>query len=260
WVAAIPAAARRAMMIAATSAASATPITAGSSVIRIDDAQFAAIRLRLSQASSANAAAPPPSQADSPAGLDSQMRYSGAPACSGPRAVPGSRTAAYPVAMTIPASSTPPIASDAINVPSRGVPCVPRYARANSGCWPFRRSRPGLGRPAASGRAAASGPAGASGGGGAPGAGRGLWGRLGGHGEKFGGGRLAESGVLEAGQHPGQLADAAVVVQLDYSAHGNRAVAGLGDHQVVVGEGRDLGQVGHHDHLGEPGQPRQAAA
>src|SRR5262249_3620717 len=153
-------------------------------------------RLRLSQASSANAAAPPPSQADSPAGLDSQMRYSGAPACSGTRAVPGSRTAAYPVAMTMPASSTPPIASDAINVPSRRVPCVPRYAGANSGCWPFRRSRPGLERPAASGRAAASGAGGL----------------FGGHGEKFGGVRLAEFGVLEAGQHPGQLADAAVVV------------------------------------------------
>jgi len=53
-VAAIPAAAAwPAMMMAATSAASATHITAGSSVIRIDEAQFAAIRLRLSQASTA---------------------------------------------------------------------------------------------------------------------------------------------------------------------------------------------------------------
>ena len=120
-------------MIAATSAARATHITAGSSVMRIDDAHVAAIRLRLSQVSSANAAAPAPSQADSPARLDSQMPYSGVPACNGTRAVPGSRTAAYPVATTIPAKSTPPIASDAINVPSRGVPCVPRYARVNSG-------------------------------------------------------------------------------------------------------------------------------
>ena len=120
------------MMIAATSAASATHITAGSSVSRIDDAQFAAIRLRLSQASSANAAAPAASQADRPARLDSQRRYSGIPACNGTRAVPGSRTAAYPVTTIMPASSTPPIASDAINVPSRGVACVPRYAPAKS--------------------------------------------------------------------------------------------------------------------------------
>lgn len=81
-------------MIAATSAASATNITAGSSVTRIDAAQFTAIWLRLSQASTANATAPAASQAASPARLDSQRLYSGVPACSGTRASPGSRTAA----------------------------------------------------------------------------------------------------------------------------------------------------------------------
>lgn len=109
-------------MIAATSAASTTHITAGSSVTRSDGDQFAAARLRHTEASTANATAPAASQTDSPARLGSHTLHSGLPACNGTRASPGSRTTAYPAATIIPASSSPPTTSDAINVPSRPAP------------------------------------------------------------------------------------------------------------------------------------------
>src|SRR5215470_15008994 len=72
--------------------------------------------------------------------------------------------------------------------------------------------------------------------------------------------RPAELGVLETGQHPGQLAYPALVVQAGHTAADDRAVAGLLHHQVVVRERGHLGQVGDHDDLREPGQPGQPAA
>src|SRR6202034_2282654 len=79
-------------------------------------------------------------------------------------------------------------------------------------------------------------------------------GLVGGHGEELGRVGLAELRVLEAGQHPRQLADAGLVVQADHAGAGDRSVAGLGHDQVVVGERGDLGQVGDDDDLGEPGE------
>src|SRR5690348_10430934 len=70
----------------------------------------------------------------------------------------------------------------------------------------------------------------------------------------------AELGILEARQHPGQLAHPALLVQAGHAAAGDRAVAGLLHHQVVVRERGHLGQVGDDDNLREPGQPGQPAA
>jgi hypothetical protein len=50
-------------------------------------------------------------------------------------------------------------------------------------------------------------------------------GLVGGHREELGRVGLAELGVLEAGQHPRQLADAGLVVQPDHARAGDRAVA-----------------------------------
>ncbi len=69
---------------------------------------------------------------------------------------------------------------------------------------------------------------------------------------------LAVLGVLQAAQHPGQLADPGALVQPHHAAGGDQAVVGLLHHQVVVRERGHLRQVGDHDHLrgaGQPGQP-----
>src|SRR3984957_4316199 len=81
-----------------------------------------------------------------------------------------------------------------------------------------------------------------------------------GGGERLPPGRPAELGVLEAGQHPGQLRDPPGVVEPGHPAAGHAAVAGLLHHQVGVRERGDLGQVGDHDDLGQPGQPGQPPA
>ena len=64
---------------------------------------------------------------------------------------------------------------------------------------------------------------------------------------------LAELGVFQTRQHAGQLAYPAVVVEADHPAAGDRALAGLRDQQVVVGERGDLRQVGDDDDLGQLG-------
>ena len=50
-------------------------------------------------------------------------------------------------------------------------------------------------------------------------------GLVGGHGQQLGGVGLAELGVFQARQHPGELADAGLVVQPDHAGAGDRAVA-----------------------------------
>src|SRR5262249_20092222 len=72
--------------------------------------------------------------------------------------------------------------------------------------------------------------------------------------------RPAELRVLQAGKHPGQLANPAVIVQLADTAVHYRAVAGLLHHQVRVCECGYLRQVSHDDDLGQPRQPGQPAA
>src|SRR5215510_725318 len=74
-----------------------------------------------------------------------------------------------------------------------------------------------------------------------------------GGGEQLTGVRPPELGVFEPGQHPGQLAHPARVVQPGDAAADHRAVAGLLDGQVGVRERGHLGQVGDHDHLGAAG-------
>src|SRR5690606_35224576 len=71
--------------------------------------------------------------------------------------------------------------------------------------------------------------------------------------------RSAQFGVFHAGEHPGQLAHPALVVERDHAAAHHAAVAGLLHHQVLVGEGGDLRQVGDDDHLGGAGQPGEPA-
>src|SRR5215472_494315 len=78
-------------------------------------------------------------------------------------------------------------------------------------------------------------------------------------GEQLTGVRPAELGVFEPGQHPGQLAHPALVVQPGDTAADHRAVAGLLDDQVGVRERGHLRQVGDHDHLGAARQPGQPA-
>ena len=71
--------------------------------------------------------------------------------------------------------------------------------------------------------------------------------------------RPAKLGVLQAGQHPGQLGEPARVIEAGEAAAGDRAVVGLLDHQVGVGERGHLRQVRDDDHLREPGEPGQPA-
>ena len=61
------------------------------------------------------------------------------------------------------------------------------------------------------------------------------------------------------GQHPGQLPQPAGLVEHHHPAAGDRAVVGLRDHQVLVGERGHLRQVGDDDHLGAAGQRGQPA-
>src|SRR5215207_5596362 len=78
--------------------------------------------------------------------------------------------------------------------------------------------------------------------------------------EQLAGVRPGRLRVLQAGEHPRQLLQPAGPVQGDDAAAGDGAVVGLADHQVLVGEGGHLRQVGHDDDLGGPGQGRQATA
>ena len=117
---------RRAVMIAAASAARTTHITDGSSTTRTDGDQLAATLLTVRKPKTANAATPIPSQAARPARLESQRLYSGAPACSGTPVSAGSVLPAYPAATIMPSSSTPPLASAAINDTPRELPYRPR--------------------------------------------------------------------------------------------------------------------------------------
>ena len=59
-------------------------------------------------------------------------------------------------------------------------------------------------------------------------------------------------GLLQPGQHPGQLLHAAGVVERGEARGGHRPVAALADDDVVVGERGDLRQVGDHEDLGRP--------
>src|ERR1700754_3790173 len=59
--------------------------------------------------------------------------------------------------------------------------------------------------------------------------------------------RAAQLGVLQPGQHAGELAYASLMVERDDAAAHDAAVARLLDHQMLVGEGRDLRQVSDHD-------------
>src|SRR6478609_7326181 len=66
-----------------------------------------------------------------------------------------------------------------------------------------------------------------------------------------------DSGVLDPGHHPRQLTQPVVPADRGDPAGGDVPVVGLVHHQVLVGEGRDLGQVGDDDHLRGPGERRQ---
>ena len=76
--------------------------------------------------------------------------------------------------------------------------------------------------------------------------------------EQLPGVREGSVGLLQAGQHPGQLALALGVVEDGQPRRGDRAVAGLVHDDVAVGERRHLRQVRHDQHLrvaGQLGQP-----
>src|ERR1700722_10695010 len=75
-------------------------------------------------------------------------------------------------------------------------------------------------------------------------------GLVGRHREQLGRVGLAELGSFHPREHARQLADAGLMVQADHAGAGERAVARLGDDQVVVGERGHLGQVGDDDDLG----------
>ena len=67
-------------------------------------------------------------------------------------------------------------------------------------------------------------------------------------------------GLLETGEHPGELLHPAGVVEDVEARGGDGPVAGLAYDDVAVGERRHLGQVGHDEDLGRPGQRGEPAA
>lgn len=64
-------------------------------------------------------------------------------------------------------------------------------------------------------------------------------------------------GVLQAGEHPGELAVPRLPLDLRQARRGHR-LAGAND-QVPIGECRHLGQVGDDQHLRRPAQSSQSA-
>ena len=82
-------------------------------------------------------------------------------------------------------------------------------------------------------------------------------GRLG-RGEQLLGVRAAQLGVLQAGQHPGQLTHPVLAFEHRDAAAGHRCRRCASPPEVAVGERRHLRQVGHDHDLrgaGQPGQP-----
>ena len=69
--------------------------------------------------------------------------------------------------------------------------------------------------------------------------------------------RLGGLGLLQPGEHPGQLPQPAGLVEGHDPAAGHQRRRRPCDHQVLVGEGGHLRQVGDDDDLGRPGERRQ---
>ena len=71
--------------------------------------------------------------------------------------------------------------------------------------------------------------------------------------------RACGVGVLQAGQHAGELPEPTLVVEDGEAGGGHPAVLALRDHDVPVGEGSDLRQVRDDHDLGGPGEHREPA-